>query len=364
MPAPVEAGLAIASQPPSDALTPGPSSSQSAPPDQIDALFSSSPSTTTDLTKLMQAVPGLEDYLESSEELLRSLAEEEAEIQAERGFMQNLVTPLGVGSMLLLLLSSAMFGYVLMNPSTLNRLLTAHTASSTQPLAPTAPVPSGAAGTITSAPNPNLAAQEFKDLSLSTLGTVKVNHSSPTGLPNPAASAKPTASPAPLSTRLGASGSATTIPGSPPRLNQSGSIPIVDSPVRSPQTFAPAPPVDSYTPPVAAPPPARPAYTAPARPYRPPVAEPAAPVTPAPPLSSAPTPASTGETPYGYKIITHYGNDRALEEARKVVPDAFVHNFPDAGAKVQLGAYGDAASAEARAQELRNQGISVEVYKP
>jgi hypothetical protein len=60
--------------------------------------------------------------------------------------------------------------------------------------------------------------------------------------------------------------------------------------------------------------------------------------------------------------VTHYDSDRTLDSVRKVVPDAYVRNF-SGGAHIQLGATGSAAEAEARAQQLRQQGISAEVVK-
>jgi hypothetical protein len=68
-----------------------------------------------------QAPP--EDYLESSEQLLRSLGEQEADIQPQKRFTDRLLTPLGIGSILLLLLSTATVGYILTNPSTFSALV-------------------------------------------------------------------------------------------------------------------------------------------------------------------------------------------------------------------------------------------------
>ncbi|MBE9013456.1 hypothetical protein IQ250_25005, partial [Pseudanabaenaceae cyanobacterium LEGE 13415] len=41
-----------------------------------------------------------DDYLESSEHLLKSLEREEAKVEVERGFLHSLSTPFGIGSML------------------------------------------------------------------------------------------------------------------------------------------------------------------------------------------------------------------------------------------------------------------------
>jgi len=87
------------------------------------------------------------------------------------------------------------------------------------------------------------------------------------------------------------------------------------------------------------------------------VREPVRATTP-PSTRSAPSPAAG----YDYKLVTHYDGDRTLEAARKVVPDAYVRNFSD-GARIQLGAYGNASEAEARVQQLRNQGIDAEIQK-
>jgi hypothetical protein len=65
---------------------------------------------------------------------------------------------------------------------------------------------------------------------------------------------------------------------------------------------------------------------------------------------------------YPYKVVTHYDSDRTLDSVRKVVPDAYVRNF-SGGAHIQLGATGSAAEAEARVQQLRQQGIAAEVVK-
>ncbi len=153
----------------------------------------------------------LDDYLESSEELLRSLAEEEAHVQAEHGFMQSLLTPLGVGSMLLLLISSAMFGYVVMNPSSLTRVFAPRNPNAANSTDPTG-VNSQVAG---APPQPNLADREFKDLNLGTLGTLKDDNSTSSKISSssntaPNVPAKPTTS----STRLGASGNSDSTPAS------------------------------------------------------------------------------------------------------------------------------------------------------
>ncbi|WP_414527733.1 hypothetical protein [Nodularia chucula] len=58
-----------------------------------------------------------DDYLESSEALLRSLTDEEKSTTKASSSNDSLLSPLGIGSMLLLLLASLTLGYVVFNPS-------------------------------------------------------------------------------------------------------------------------------------------------------------------------------------------------------------------------------------------------------
>ena len=57
-----------------------------------------------------------DDYLESSEALIRSLQDQEPETKKENNYSQTLLSPVGIGSMLLLLLASLTLGYVVFNP--------------------------------------------------------------------------------------------------------------------------------------------------------------------------------------------------------------------------------------------------------
>lgn len=61
------------------------------------------------------------DYLESSEALLRSLTEEQLETRKPSNSSDSLLSPLGIGSMLLLLVASLTLGYVVFNPKGLSQ---------------------------------------------------------------------------------------------------------------------------------------------------------------------------------------------------------------------------------------------------
>ncbi|MBP5975704.1 hypothetical protein HW132_23945 [Brasilonema sp. CT11] len=77
------------------------------------------------------------DYLESSEALLRSLVEEEPKTQAPKNSKNSLLSPLGIGSMLLLFLGSLTLGYIVFNfqslpQVTFNRLFSQNTPKTAQ----------------------------------------------------------------------------------------------------------------------------------------------------------------------------------------------------------------------------------------
>jgi hypothetical protein len=105
------------------------------------------------------------------------------------------------------------------------------------------------------------------------------------------------------------------------------------------------------------------AYVAPA-PAPQPAPEPAS----VPPISVRPPATATiSEAPPAasdrYYVVTDYTGDPSLSQARQAIRDAYVRNFDD-GAKVQMGSFGDSASAEQMAQRLQQQGVPARVYQP
>ncbi|MEA5604594.1 hypothetical protein [Nostoc sp. UHCC 0252] len=112
-----------------------------------------------------------DDYLESSEALLRSLTEEQPETKKPSNSSDSLLSPLGIGSMLLLLVASLTLGYVVFNPKGLPQWNLSKLFNGNSP-----PVPENAKEVgsnvepqiqppSTSIPKyPNLAAQEFPDV--------------------------------------------------------------------------------------------------------------------------------------------------------------------------------------------------------
>jgi SPOR domain len=309
------------------------------------------------------------DYLASSEELLRSIAEEDPALRAEpepNALLNTLLTPLGIGSMLLLLLSSTTLGYVMMNPATIGWMTSPESSPSASPSVSSSP------GTATdsqaSAPSPDLSSEEFVNLDLDTLSTLPRNSAlgnNTTSKPNAQAG---TAKPAERST-AGSTAANRTAASSTNRATTS--IPEVPLPQPNLSTVvvpADPPPVvsvpEASIEPAPAPVSPEPIETAP------PVVESApAPEPPAvsygnvPEVAPAPNRPAPAREPQ-YYVVTEYSGDSSLESARQAVPDAYVRNLPSEGAKVQLGAFSDETGAQEMLQQLRNQGIEAEVYHP
>ncbi|MCA1992992.1 MAG: hypothetical protein LDL41_13285, partial [Coleofasciculus sp. S288] len=123
-----------------------------------------------------------EDYLESSEQLLRSLGEEEVESQPEKRFTDRLLTPLGVGLMLLVLLSSATVVYIATNPSALkalglNQFLGSKTSTTAQSPTETTQAKVEPAKEAAALDGPNLAAEEFPEVNLDSLSQLETSPS-------------------------------------------------------------------------------------------------------------------------------------------------------------------------------------------
>jgi hypothetical protein len=302
----------------------------------------------------------LDDYLESSEALLQSLAVEEAQVRAEKGFMKSLVTPLGIGSMLLLLLSSSLFGYVLMNPGTLTELLAFRQGHPPQSTANNSQ-PQTSSPSALSPLEPNLAAQEFKDLNINTLGSLKLNGSALRSPALPSPLPTPTGKPLGVAVRVGADGKVVSpVPGNVPvRGSQMPFGPAVVIPSQPRAVYAP-PAVTVYSPPQPA---RRPASTAPKSAPR---SVPATPRMPQPIVEVAPAPSpsssAAASAPVRRTVVVPYSNDRDLDAAQRVDPAAHMDSsFNDGITRINAGTYGDEAAAKARVIELQRQGVNAEI---
>lgn len=310
-----------------------------------------------------------EDYLASSEELLRSIAEEDPELRADRepnSLLDTLLTPLGMGSMLLLLLSSTTLGYMIMNPSSLGWQPPNQSGSPASKDLPTAN--SGSAHT----PSPDLASEEFPDLNLDTLSTLpkQATPINPASGAKSAKAAKPgdissqtatkpnAASTAPVASSASTPGVALPAPAPQPSLSTvyvPANPPVVSAPKPAIQPPAPAPVPEISPEPISSTPPS----------VAPDLKTPDTPAVATAPLNESNLSESNGSfNPPRYYVVTEYSGDTSLQQARDAVPDAYVRNLPSEGAKVQLGAFSDQAKAQELQQQLQDQGIQAEVYQP
>jgi hypothetical protein len=348
---------------------------------------------------------GPHDYFESSEELLRSLAEEEATVAAERNVLEGLLTPMGVGSMLLMLLGSGMFGYLIMNPASLNavkglatQIAAFRSNSSAQPSTNVASVdvdgPNTADGTWMSN-SPALDANEFLNLSLGNISALRTRPGGLNLMPQPGGVAplqqldgqpapgaktpeqsgdkatdksgsakkitgltplniKPIVPPTPAISRAGSSGS-----------NQGNQRPIgnIFDPARN---YEPAPAPRYNAPNYSSAPPSRPArsyepprYEAPAYKPEPVYVAPIEPVRSLPPAPVVEAPIAVPEPRREYRVEAPYTSDADLEAIQKDNPNASFRNG-DSGANVGAS-YSSQAEAEAEAARWREKGIEAEV---
>jgi hypothetical protein len=289
-----------------------------------------------------------DEYLQSSQELWQSIAEETGDRQSsqEAGLLNSLLTPLGIGAMALVLLSSISLGYVIMHPASLDLTQAPSPANPAQPPNQSPPV-SPAAESFASPlipDSPNLAAEEFVDLNANNLSTVPSTADQPSAL-----SAEPPVEVAPpaIDSQIDSQGAAID-PAPPPVMEEELAAPepaTAPEPEIIPESTA----ASASEPAVSAPTPA-PTDTA---------------AAPSPSGSSTePSVATATAQPTGtYYVVTPYSGDASLEQARATVPEAYVRNF-GSGASVQLGVFSRQENAQELLQELEAAGIPAEIYQP
>lgn len=342
-----------------------------------------------------------DDYLESTEELIRGLNEQEqaeGERSQRRGLLDLILSPLGIGALLILLASGAAAVYALMNPWLFDRRLAAETEMQPNSLTTANNASPEGREELT----PDLTAKEFVNLNLRTLGTLpKTSSASDSNLPD--------------TTQAQSSGAAQLSRLSGRRTNQAGAGGVLSNFTQSllkrpadmgvaPSTLAPSarstqssnnaatartsssvptplfatPPVSGQSTPTAhasaphqaaALPKPQPVSTAPKPtptaslpPVEPQVAT-SAPELPTRRPASEPTAAQPSPVER-YYVVTPYTGDAALTEAQDLVPDAYVRNFSNNRAQIQLGSFDTEDKARSLLESLSQQGLSVDVYKP
>lgn len=285
------------------------------------------------------------EYLASSEALLKNLDREQVTRKPERTFTDSLFTPLGVGSMLLLLLTSATLGYVATNPSSLSHLpfgsgFASQSSQEVKDPEKTTSVNVAKTGNGAIPNTPNLASQEFVDLNLRTLSTIapRTPNVQPLAAPSPQ---MPVKQPAPLPNPV-ASPVPLDLPSAllPPSI-QSGVLPQIGTqppaPLRPPTLAGQQPGVvNQSNQPNSGKPPASWAKAASAK--------------------SKAAPAQENK----FLVVMSYNGDRSLAQAKKSVPNAHLRDLRQ-GKAIQLAAFPTQAEAQKKVEALRKQGISARV---
>ncbi|WP_204102635.1 MULTISPECIES: SPOR domain-containing protein [Spirulina sp. CCY15215] len=270
-----------------------------------------------------------QEYLASSEELLRNVARAEAQqpVEKKKGFADRILTPMGVGSVLVLGTAMTLLGVTLLYPDLLTRLAgeensdgknTAIAPETSKPSPSTTPSPSPLNLT-----GPNLATDEFEPVNPDSLSTVETKPDSATSptLPTP----EPTSSPA---------NSSTATPSSPEGASD------LTTALLSPEVQSPAPPAVEATPTPS------------------PSSSPES--SPDPVVENAPGAPSQGDR-FHY-VIVDYAGGISLQQTRAIVPESYVRNFPQ-GAQIQMGAFSSEKDAQSLVSRLEQQGIKATVYR-
>ncbi|NER49827.1 MAG: SPOR domain-containing protein [Symploca sp. SIO1A3] len=293
-----------------------------------------------------------EDYLESSEKLLESLREEEASTQPQKRFTNQLLTPLGVGLMLLVLFSGATVVYLVMNPSqfrvlVLDRFFGSKEATTAQNSISTTPTKGELGQDSLIINGPDLASEEFVDLNLNNLSRLE---GKPTQTPTKKATQTQTEVP-PLP-NLPSSNTTSTD-------SSQGSNQAFSGGTDLPSALLPPPPLPGTAPPATPLARRNNPNTAPAQP------SPSSGTVIAPETSPSPNPVEAAAPPTAqdrlYYVVSNYTGDKALIKAKTIVPDAYVRKFPE-GTQIQMGAFDTEAQAQSLVEQLQQQGISTSVY--
>lgn len=279
------------------------------------------------------------EYLEASPAPLEHLGQQKATVEAERSFADNLLSPLGVGSMLLLLLSSAILGYIAMNPSSLSHLPVGRLFAGNSTDANSGEKNLTASETKArekGIPNsPNLASQEFVDLNLRSLSTLKPkNLAKLPPLPTPS-SQLPVNQPLPLPSPV-ADAIPVDLPTAllPPSV-QSGVLPQLGD--RRPVTLPPPAQSNKVTQGIAR-------------------------LAPAANKPNLPKAKSTAPQENKFLVVTAQNSDRSLAQVRKTIPEAFLRRLPQ-GNRIQVASFPSESEAQKKVRELQKKGISAQVYR-
>ncbi|NEO26975.1 MAG: hypothetical protein F6K03_08780 [Kamptonema sp. SIO4C4] len=269
-----------------------------------------------------------QDYLESSQELLRNATPPEPEQLPPNPSnpLDRLLTPMGVSSILLLGVAFTLLGIAIFDPDRLSNFTL--TANNTNP-SPSPESPASPDSSPSESPSeldiegPNLATDEFSPVDLDSLSTLETDSEPPSPSPTEATPTLPTPEAAPSP--------------SPQAPIESSDLTTA---ILSPELQQPAPSEPSPSP--------SPSPT------------PEAESTPDPAAVNAPQAPTNSRY---YYVILNYNGQTSLETARNIVPEAYLLEFPD-GVKIQMGVFDTEASANKLVERLETAGLDASVTRP
>jgi hypothetical protein len=261
--------------------------------------------------------PAPEDYLESSEQLLRDLEQENNRRGAAPApsLAERLLNPLGVGSMLLLFVAAILLGAAILDPAIVSRLgVDRWFKPQTMPVAENPNVPASGTETVQSpdSQQPKLDTDEFVELEIDNLSTIEPSASpSVAELPNAATVPSPGGSPVILPGDVpGTASSLTRALVSPTEPAASDAqTPEAENPLPQNVTVAPEPPPGDRF----------------------------------------------------YYVIASYSGAASLQRARTIIPDAYARNF-NSEPSIQMGAFLREQDAQRLVEQLRQQGFAATIY--
>ncbi|MBW4559732.1 MAG: hypothetical protein KME32_01025 [Mojavia pulchra JT2-VF2] len=262
-----------------------------------------------------------DDYLESSEALLRSLTDEQSQTKKPSNSNDGLLSPLGIGSMLLLLVASLTLGFIVFNPKSLtqiniSKLFNSNSSPSKENTAKVESIPQPKPEVeLTPIPKyPNLAAKEFPEVKdpIDVVGLKPKDQTTPTPLPSlaPAPTVTPVETP-PIQ-----------LPSQQPA-NPTGELPVpINSPIASTdQTAQNSPPADQ----------------------------------------TLPNPEIKPSADGFYHVVTDNQGDRAYTLVREIIPDAYLSLD---NKLIFLGAFKTQQEVQKHIQLLEAKGIKARIQQP
>ena len=299
------------------------------------------------------------NYLESSEQLLASLSEEEIQEEDEEvvqtqkiSFLKSLATPLGIASLLILLVSSVLLSSLILFPESfsnlsLNSLLLGSKSNSTNDTLNNNSNNSDESSPIV-ANGANLTNEEFIPIELENLSTLDNNftpsiNSVDTNTTNVNTVTIPTNN---TPTKNTATTPTTTTPTTTNNVPNTSPIPVLTNnkdlaSVLLPPSLRPQPNQTYVTPPTLLPPPN---------------INNSSPSTPAIQPNT-----QTSNVVSKYLVVMPYSGDNSLNQVRQIVQDAFVETFPD-GKRIQIAAFDTEEQAQQYIARLAQSGLRASVY--